>query len=187
MTMKSRLSALDSNNITEAQKSVLDDILAGPRGNLDGPFLAWIHSPELAQHAQKLGAFCRYHTKLPLRLSELAILTTAAWWQSQAEWMIHEPIAREAGLAGEIIDALQCGQSPQFNDPEEEMIYLVSQSLYQNKRVPTELYNQAISLFGEQAVVELIGILGYYAFVAMTLNSFEMRPEQEQPLPFKQP
>ncbi|MCG3102321.1 hypothetical protein MAQ58_23285, partial [Enterobacter sp. DRP3] len=49
-------------------------------GNLNGPFLGWIASPELAQHAQKLGAFCRYRTGLPLRLSELAILVTAARW-----------------------------------------------------------------------------------------------------------
>ncbi|MCQ4437856.1 hypothetical protein NO135_22915, partial [Clostridioides difficile] len=83
----------DPASATDEQKAVLADILSGPRGNLNGPFLGWIASPELAQHAQKLGAFCRYRTGLPLRLSERAILVTAARWRSQAEWHIHHPIA----------------------------------------------------------------------------------------------
>jgi len=85
----SRLPRFDTAHATPEQKAVLDEILSGPRGNLNGPFLGWIYSPELAQQAQRLGAFCRYRTGLPLRLSELAILVTAARWQAQAEWYIH--------------------------------------------------------------------------------------------------
>ncbi len=92
MEIRSRLTTLQPDEMSEDQQRVLADILKGPRGNLDGPFLAWIHSPTLADHAQRLGAFCRYGTALELRLTELAILTTAAWWRSQAEWQIHEPI-----------------------------------------------------------------------------------------------
>ncbi|MDR6495870.1 hypothetical protein J2797_005795 [Paraburkholderia terricola] len=76
--MTERLPHFEPSDATPEQKAVLDEILSGPRGNLNGPFLGWIHSPELAQHAQRLGAFCRYRTGLPLRLSELAILVTAA-------------------------------------------------------------------------------------------------------------
>ncbi len=83
----------------------MQDILNGPRGNLNGPFLGWIFSPELAQHAQKLGAFCRYKTGLPLRLSELAILVTAACWYSQAEWHIHHPIALDACVPADVAEA----------------------------------------------------------------------------------
>src|SRR5690349_7329507 len=82
-TMNKRLPDFDIATASEEQKAVLQDILSGPRGNLNGPFLGWIFSPELAQNAQQLGAFCRYKTGLPLRLSELAILVTAARWRSQ--------------------------------------------------------------------------------------------------------
>src|SRR5690606_14853004 len=108
---------------------VLSDILSGPRGNLDGPFLAWAHSPQLADSAQKLGAFCRYGTRLELRLSELAILLTAAWWQSQAEWQIHEPIARQAGLAEGVIEALRRGEEPTFEQDDERLVYRLGRSL----------------------------------------------------------
>ncbi|WP_150303490.1 carboxymuconolactone decarboxylase family protein [Pseudomonas saliphila] len=185
--MYSRLSELRPEAMSLKQKEVLEEILRGPRQNLDGPFLAWIHSPELANHAQRLGAFCRYHTSIPLRLSELAILTTAALWQSQAEWLIHEPIARENGVQADIIEALRSGREPQFEDEQEKTVYLLTLSLYQQRRVPEPLYKQARALFGESALVELVGILGYYAMVAMTLNVFDVRLQTDQPLPFPEP
>lgn len=185
--MQSRLTALTSNNTTPEQQRVLDSILQGPRGNLDGPFLAWVHSPELADHAQKLGAYCRYHSQIPLRLSELAILTTAACWQSQAEWQIHEPIAHQAGIDRKVTEAIRLGQEPVFADTQEALVYQVTRTLYKSKRLPDSLYQQAVSMLGEVALVDLIGILGYYSLVAMTLNVFQVRRETDQPLPFSQP
>src|SRR6478609_9614451 len=105
--MTNRLPPFDASHATPDQKAVLDEILSGPRGNLNGPFLGWIHSPELAQHAQRLGAFCRYETGLPLRLSELAILVTAAHWRSQAEWHIHYPIALQAGVPANVAGSIR--------------------------------------------------------------------------------
>ncbi|BCQ53531.1 hypothetical protein BLKGLAD_25930 [Burkholderia gladioli pv. gladioli] len=110
--MNKRLPDFQIATASDEQKAVLEDILSGPRGSLNGPFLGWIFSPELAQNAQKLGAFCRYNTGLPLRLSELAILVTAARWRSQAEWHIHCPIALEAGLPTELAEALRTGETP---------------------------------------------------------------------------
>lgn len=182
--MQSRLTALTDDNMTSEQQRVVNAILAGPRGNLDGPFLAWVHSPTLADRAQELGAFCRYETALPLRLTELAILVTAAQWQSQAEWQIHEPIARGAGIDLNVVNALRLGQTPVFDDAQEQFVYDLGTELYATKRVSEQLYQTGRKLFTEPELVELIGVLGYYAFVAMTLNVFEVRRETDQPLPF---
>lgn len=184
MAIQSRLTPLAEEHMSEAQRSVLSEILSGPRGNLDGPFLAWIHSPELANHAQRLGAFCRYGTRLELRLSELAILFTASWWQSQAEWQIHEPIARKAGVSDAVIEALRLQQEPVFTQVNERLIYRVGKALYSTRRIDEELYTEAVEAFGEPAVVELVGVLGYYALVAMTLNVFAVRRDTDIPLPF---
>lgn len=184
MKIDSRLSDLPEAAMTPDQQSVLKAILSGPRGNLDGPFLAWIHSPALADHAQKLGAFCRYGTGLALRLSELAILTTAAWWQSQAEWQIHEPIGLQAGLLPEVVEAIRLNQPPAFPREDESLVFRFTQALYQHRRVPQPLYDEAVLAFGESTVVELVGVLGYYALVAMTLNTFDVRRHTDAPLPF---
>ncbi|MCP8687389.1 carboxymuconolactone decarboxylase family protein [Marinobacterium sedimentorum] len=185
--MRSRLSELTPGKMSDEQQRVLDAILSGPRGNLDGPFLAWIHSPGLADPAQALGAYCRYHTSMPLRLSELAILVTASWWQSQAEWQIHEPIARRAGIVDPVIDALRLGSAPVFERADEQLVYQIGCTLYQTKRIDDALYHRAIAEFGEPALVELVGIFGYYALVAMTLNVFEVRRDGAPELPFTEP
>ena len=182
--MTERLPPFQISDATPEQKAVLDEILSGPRGNLNGPFLGWIHSPELAQHAQRLGALCRYRTGLPLRLSELAILVTAARWHAQAEWYIHYPIALEAGIREADAELIRKGQRPSFADPDDELIYGFASELYDAKRVSDAIYAKAVERFGHQVVINLVGLLGYYALVAMTLNVFGMRANGQQSLPF---
>jgi len=182
--MNTRLPQFQMSAASEAQKTVLENILNGPRGNLNGPFLAWIHSPELADHAQRLGAFCRYETGLPLRLSELAILVTAARWQSQAEWHIHHPIALDAGLPASVAEAIRVGVQPEFDEPDDALIHAFATELYEHKRVSDATYDASCARFGMVVVINLVGLLGYYALVAMTLNTFGMRAEGQTTLPF---
>ncbi|KAF1035002.1 MAG: hypothetical protein GAK35_04250 [Herbaspirillum frisingense] len=189
MTQPPRLPAIARDQMTPEQTAMLDAILAGPRKNLNGPFVAWIHSPQLGELAQRLGAFCRYETGLPLRLSELAILVTAAGWQSQAEWHIHLPIAVEAGLSAEIAEQIRRGQAPRFTARDECVVWEFASQLYRDKRISDATYAEACELFGLTVVVNLVGLLGYYALVAMTLNTFGMRAEGqgEDQLPFAEP
>lgn len=185
-TVPPRLPGFDPSTASPAQQAVLDEILRGPRGNLDGPFLAWIASPEFAQHAQRLGAFCRYRTGLPLRLSELAILVTAARWRAQAEWQIHHPIAIEAGVPAVVADSIRRGERPVFGEPDDELIFDFASELYETKRVSDTTFEKAMHRFGRETTVNLVGLLGYYALVAMTLNVFDVRIGNESALPFAQ-
>jgi len=182
--MPARLPQFDLATATDAQRSVLDEILSGPRGNLNGPFLAWIQTPELAQHAQRLGALCRYRTGLSLRLSELAILVTAAHWRAQAEWHIHYPIALQAGLPAATADAILAGTPPPFEHDDDALIHAFATELYQQQRVSDPTYARAVERFGQAVVVNLVGLLGYYALVSMTLNVFAMRADGQTELPF---
>ncbi len=182
----SRLPAFDKAHATPEQEAVLTEILSGPRGNLNGPFLGWIHSPELAQHAQRLGAFCRYRAGLPMRLSELAILITAARWRSQAEWHIHYPIALDAGVPAATAEAIRSGRRPEFDDDaaDDALIFAFATELYETQRVSDATFRRALERFGHPVTINLVGLLGYYALVAMTLNTFEMRADGQTELPF---
>lgn len=180
----SRLPSLNELEASPEQKKILADILNGPRGNLAGPFLSWIHSPGLAEPAQRLGAFCRYGTKLPLNLSELAILCIAAKWQSQVEWQIHYPIAVQAGLDQSNLEHIRRGDAPNFSRCDEQLIWMVVDELYRTKRISQALYEKAATTFGIEVLVNLVGLLGYYSLVAMTLNVFEVRHDIGGVLPF---
>jgi 4-carboxymuconolactone decarboxylase len=119
-----------------------------------------------------------------LRLSELAILVTAAQWRAQAEWQIHYPIALEAGVSDTVAQALLRGRRPDFDDADEALIYDFATELYDAKRVSESTFNKAVQRFGHETTVNLVGLLGYYALVAMTLNVFAMRAGDDAPLPF---
>jgi 4-carboxymuconolactone decarboxylase len=167
------------------QRQVASDIASGLRGSFGGgPFEIWLRSPAMADRAQKLGEFVRYRTGLPARLSELAILVTARIWTAQFEWQTHEDFALKGGLSQAVIDDLRLGLKPNFSAADEELIYSFCHELYATKTMSAPTFAAAIDMFGEKALVELVGLLGYYALISMTLNVFDVAPvEGRQPLP----
>lgn len=134
----------------------------------------WLPSPELADRAQHLGAFLRYDTSLGPRLSELAILVVARRWSSAYEWAIHAVEAERAMVPGEVVAAIGAGQPPALESPAEQAVFDVSRQLAQAGRVGDEAFARAEAALGRPALVELVGLVGYYTMVAMTLNAFEV-------------
>jgi 4-carboxymuconolactone decarboxylase len=161
-------------DLTQAQRKVHDAIVAGPRGRVVGPLRVWLMSPELAERAQELGAFCRYGTSLPPRLSELAILVTGAFWQAGFEWHAHAPIALKAGIAAEAIEAIRVDRPAKFAREDEQAVYEFSRELWTKRRVSDATYQRLAGLLGANAIIELVAILGYYGLISMTINSFEV-------------
>lgn len=176
----SRLAQLSIDEMSPEQREVAEAIISGPRGGMRGPFNAWLRSPGVARHAQELGAHVRFGTSLPRDLSELAILLTGKQWKAQFEFWAHARLAREAGLAEGIIEAIRTGTEPPFTRDEERVIYDVVTEYFQTNRLSEETYRRAIDRFGETGLVDLIGTVGYYGLVSMTLNIFEVAvPEGE--------
>ncbi len=169
-----RIAPLAPADMNAEQRQFYDNIVSGPRGGMGGPFQAWIHSPNFADRAQRLGEYCRFNSALETRLSELAILITARRWTAQFEWFAHAPMALKGGLSAEVIDDLQHRREPKFSNADEAAVYNFCTELYRDSRVSDATYAEAKTQLGEQGVVDLVGILGYYALVSMTLNVFDM-------------
>jgi 4-carboxymuconolactone decarboxylase len=168
------------SEMTEAQLRVVEDAIAGKRGTAPPPLMAWLASPELAQRAQKLGEFVRFDTSLPPHLSELAILVTARFWTSHYEWFAHKRIGLKSGLDKNVIDAIARRAEPKLEDPKARAVYAFSKALHETHLVPADIYAEAERQLGHKAVVELVGLLGYYSLISMTLNTFEIGlPEGE--------
>jgi 4-carboxymuconolactone decarboxylase len=170
----SRLEPLDIDNLSGEQKRVADEIRSGPRGGLRGPFEAWLRSPGLAEHAQKVGAYVRFGSSLPADLNEMAILLTGKHWRAQFEFWAHSRLAREAGLDEGIIEAIRTGEPPRFRREAERIVYDFVTEYFDTNRVSASTYNRAVDAFGENGVVDLVGAVGYYSLVSMTLNVFEV-------------
>ena len=179
--MPTRIPQLDKSDLRESDQSIYDAVVA-TRGSIGGPFRIWLHSPEFADRAQRLGQFVRYDSSLPARLSELAILVCARFMDCQVEWSLHEKAALDGGLTADVIDSIRGRNVPEFSSQDERVVYDFTSELLATRSVDDGTFANASSHLTDTQLVELTGIIGYYCTVAMTLNVFQVPlPEGTQP------
>jgi 4-carboxymuconolactone decarboxylase len=178
-----RFPVLKPEDMTPAQRKVADEILAGPRKSMGGPFNAWLRSPEMADKLQAVGEQVRFHSSLPGRLNEFAILLTAREWDADYEWYAHYPLALKAGLRPEIAAAVAKGVRPTGMAADESAVFDFMGELRRTRRVSDPTFAAAQKLLGDQGVIDLVALSGYYDLVSMTLNTAQVRPPEPGPLP----
>lgn len=167
---RERMSRIAPEMMTEAQRKAAAELASGPRGEVRGPFNVLLRSPELMSPLQKVGEYLRFKCALDRRIAELATLIAARHWTQLYEWNAHHPLALKAGLKPEIAQAIAEGRRPTGMVQDEEIVYDVLTEALQNKSVSDVTYERAIKQFGEQNLVDVLGIAGYYAMLAMLLN-----------------
>ncbi|GGX76559.1 carboxymuconolactone decarboxylase family protein [Massilia dura] len=183
--MTDRFPPISPEHMTPEQQAAARAVIDGPRGALYGPFVPLLRSPELMGAAQQMGAYLRYRSALGTRLSELVILVTARHWNQQVEWAIHASLAAQAGIAAAVIDAIAQRRPPPGLAPDEQAVYDFCTQLHERKRVSDDVYDAALRLFGERGVMDLMGLNGYYTFLAMVMNAAQTAapPSPAAPLP----
>ena len=165
-----RFKPLAYAEMSAAQKKMFENLISGERRGASGPFNVLLRSPEMGDLAQQFGASMRYHSSIPSKLNEMAIIITARHWTSQYEWSAHRRAAQTAGLSQSIIDAIAAGKRPASMAAEEEAVYNFVSELLTTKQVSDATFKAAKDKFGERGVVDLIGVSGYYQLVSMLLN-----------------
>ena len=186
----SRLKRKSYAELTAAQQATFDDIVANrpvkhEDGHIGGPFDIWLRSPEMGKRLVGLGGFFRFRTEVDRRYIELAILVTGQFWQAQFEWWAHEPMARDAGVPEDVIQAVKKGAKPSFEDAGDAAAYAVAHELYHTRTLSQATFDQAVAALGETGTAEIIGVSGFYGLVSMTLNGFdvELPAGAEPPFP----
>jgi 4-carboxymuconolactone decarboxylase len=165
-----RFKPLTYAEMTAPQKKMFESLISGERRGASGPFNVLLRSPEMGDLAQQFGASMRYHSSIPPKLNELAIIITARHWSSQYEWYAHRRAAQSAGLSQSIIDAVAAGTRPASMAADEAAVYDFVNELLTTKQVSDATFRAAKDTFGERGVVDLIGVSGYYGLVSMLLN-----------------
>jgi 4-carboxymuconolactone decarboxylase len=167
---RDRMPKLAPENMTEAQRTAAAELASGPRGEVRGPFNVLLRSPELMSPVQKVGEYLRFRCQLDRRIAEMATLIAARHWTQLYEWQAHHPLALKAGLKAEVAQAIAEGRRPTGMATDEEVVYDLLTEALQNKSVSDATYDRGVKQFGEQNLVDLLAIAGYYAMLAMMLN-----------------
>jgi len=165
-----RFKPLTYSEMTPEQKKMFESLISGERRGAGGPFNVLLRSPEMGDLAQKFGASMRFHSTIPPRLNELAIIITARHWTSHFEWYAHRRAAQQNGVSPATIEAIAAGRRPTTMQPDEEVVYNFCTELLTNKQVSDQTFQATKEKFGERGVVDLIGVTGYYQIVSMLLN-----------------
>ena len=165
-----RMPPIPAERMTPEQSRAVEAFRAQRGEPVMGPFIPLLRSPELMERSRALGDYLRFRA-LPPRLSELAILVVAKAWDQSVEWRIHAPLALKAGIAPETVTALHRGARPRGLDPEARVVWEVSRRLHARRAIPDALHAEAVARLGEKGLVDLVGINGYYAMLAMQMNT----------------
>jgi 4-carboxymuconolactone decarboxylase len=166
-----RMPPISLDKMNDLQKKYAEEIIKGPRGALYGPFIPLIRSPELMDRSQRIGEYLRYKSAIGTKLTEFVIMIVARQWTQQVIWAIHEPIVLKEGVKPEIIQAIADGRRPIGMSDDEEMLYNFCMELHTNKSITDVTYDKVLKRFGEQGVIDTLGINGYYSMIAMVMNA----------------
>jgi len=184
-TAQDRMPEIPSDKMTEAQKKAAQEFAAGRGMSVFGPFIPLLRSPEVMLRAKAMGDYLRFKNVLPAKLSEFTILITARQWTQQYEWDVHYPIALKAGVSPEIAKAVADGRRPQNMPADDELVYDFLTELHDTKSVSDATYARAVARIGEQGVIDMISVTGYYTFLAMVMNTARtaLPPDHKPALP----
>jgi 4-carboxymuconolactone decarboxylase len=150
--------------------------LTGPRG-------FYLYSPKAGQHLSQANTSLRFESGLDPQIRELAILVVAQEMQSQFEWTMHEPVAREVGLEPAAIDVVKYNKSPQDLKARDALIIRFGRELVREDRLSSETFNQVAQEFGKEGLVTLTLLIGNYVRSALMLRAADMQiPLDREPL-----
>lgn len=165
-----RFKPLTWEGLSPAQLVMVESVMSGKRGAMQGPYNVLLRSPEVGNLAQQFGAHTRFNSSLPLALNELAILLVARFWTCQFVWWAHRRIAFDAGLPRDLIEAIAAGTAPQGQPADVAAVYGFCNELLQTRQVSDASYAAAVEMFDEIGVVDLMATMSYYTLVSMSLN-----------------
>jgi len=176
-----RLPPIPAESLSDAQRDAADRFAQARGQQPFGPFVPLLRSPPLMLAAQSMGDYLRFKSPLSPRVRELAILLTCRAWAQEYEWAVHYPLALQAGVPVEVADAIAAGRRPYRLDEEGETAYDLVFEILHNKRVSEPTWRRAVQAFGESGVVDLLGVAGYYSFLAPFLNAARTPPPPGAP------
>ncbi len=179
-----RLPLIPETEWNAAQRAAADEMAKGPRGHFGGPWPPFLYSPELLRRAQHLGEFIRYNSVIDRRLRELAMCVTGRHWNNRLEWAVHAPEAEKLGIDPRALASLARNEVPEPLKKDERAVYAFCTELHDNRIVCDETYADAFEHLGNQGIVELTALCGYYALLAMMMNVAELPPPPGANVPF---
>ncbi len=185
--MSYRFARLKLDQLSPAQRPIAERALSGPRGKIGSPVNAWLRSPGVADPVARLGEYVRFESSTPERLKELVILVVSRHWTAQYPWSVHYQQAMDAGISKSTADSIWAGKRPTDLKPDEELIYHFCKTLLDGGTIDDATYARMLAAYDESGIIDLIGLMGYYSTLSMTLVVDRCPPRDGGKAPLLEP
>ncbi len=185
--MKYRFERLTVDQLSPAQRPIAERAITGPRQKIGSPVNAWLRSPGVADPVARLGEYVRFESSTPERLKELVILVVARHWTAQYPWSVHYQQAQDAGISKATADRIWAGERPTDMKPDEKLIYDFCKTLLDGGAIDDATYAKMLGEHGEAGIIDLIGLMGYYSTLSMTLVVDRCPPREGSKAPLLEP
>lgn len=172
-----RLPSITSKDQVPPQAHAIVDGIVQSRGALQGPFTMFLHCPELAGRLAHLGAFVRFEGSLDMRVRVLAAMTVARELDAVYVWGAQTGGARRLGVPETTITAIR-EKHARGIPPEDAQIVEFTRELMRKHRVDDATFKALRARLGDDGLVQLTGVIGYYSMLSMTVNACELEAGQ---------
>lgn len=172
-----RITILKREELNAEQGRVYDEAKAA-NAPVGGPYYAYIRNPRMFTAAQEMGKAVGSF-KLTGRERQIAVLTTARFWNARYPWGAQVRNSLAQGVDQATIDAINAGKTPDLPNPREAMAHKLAKELLTNKSLSEATYKEAEKLFGTDDLVGLVAAVGQFSMVSCTANAFDVTPTEE--------
>jgi 4-carboxymuconolactone decarboxylase len=176
-----RLPQLTRADLDDEGKAVYDKIVGDGPLPTTGPVSMSLYSPKVALAFSDLNGYLRYNGDLSPRHTEVAICVAAWEIEQQYEYSAHEPAALRYGAPQAVIDTIKYDREPVGLSPEETIIIRLGRQLMREHKVDSDIYAEAVRLFGRKGLVELVTVMGDYVMVGMVLTTIDQHLPPNRP------
>ncbi len=168
-----RLPLITSKDQVPPKDHAIVDAITASRGSLQGPFVAFLHSPELAGRVAHLGAYVRFEGSLDMRVRVLAAMTVAREFEALYVWGAQTGSARRQNVPETTITAIRENHSDGV-PPEDLLIIEATRQLLRRHRLDDATAKALLGRFSNDEFIQLTTAIGYYSLLAMTVNACEL-------------
>lgn len=182
-----RIPLVTREQIADKEKPAFDAFMASRanRPNI-GPYSLLLHMPEMARRLEALRTYIRDEASLPQTLQELVMISVASEMGCAFIWYAHAAAARQAGVRGDVVDAIRERRPPANLDPDEQTVVNFTRELLQTRKVTRATFDAATARFGQRGTMTLTNLISCYAVLAYNMNTYELEAPAhatEKPLP----
>ncbi|MDL4915104.1 MAG: hypothetical protein QRY16_15305 [Enterobacterales bacterium endosymbiont of Blomia tropicalis] len=174
--MNTRLQKIEPGKASDKQKTVIARLSEG-RGRIPTPFNIWLHNPAPAEGMEIIGTHIDSSPVLNEVESEVAILSTAVFWNAPYVIANHHRHAIKAGVPESVVNAILAKQRPEAGEGRLGVVCDAVCDILAGGNITDERFAHYAAVLGRAAIAELLIVIGYFTSVSLAMTFHALKPK----------